>query len=129
MKDTSLMKLSINSAEYYAYHGVKTEEQNLGGKYEIDLDMYYKATEAVVNDDVNYALNYEEAMYCIDEVISSETYHLIETIANEILNLAMEKFPQMAKATCRVRKMSVPIRRVVNYIEAEQTMVRKGEDV
>ena len=118
------MKLSINSAEYYAYHGVKAEEQSIGGKYEIDLDMYYKATEAVVNDDVNYALNYEEAMYCIDEVISSETYHLIETITNEILNLAMEKFPQMVKATCRVRKMSVPIRRVVSYIEAEQTMTR-----
>lgn len=128
MKETSLMKLSINSAEYYAYHGVKTEEQNLGGKYEIDLDMYYKATEAVVNDDVNYALNYEEAMYCIDEVISSETYHLIETIANEILNLTMEKFPQMVKATCRIRKMSVPIRRVVKYIEAEQTMTRKGSE-
>jgi 7,8-dihydroneopterin aldolase/epimerase/oxygenase len=126
MKETSLMKLSINSAEYYAYHGVKTEEQNLGGKYEIDLDMYYKATEAVVNDDVNYALNYEEAMYCIDEIISSETYHLIETIANEILNLALEKFPQMVKATCRIRKMNVPIRRVVKYIEAEQTMTRKG---
>ncbi len=125
MKETSLMKLSIKSAEFYAYHGVKSEEQSLGGKYEIDLDMYYKATEAVVNDDVQDALNYEEAMYCIEEVINSDPYHLVETIANEILNLAMEKFPQLIKATVRVRKMSVPIRRVVKYIEAEQSMARK----
>lgn len=118
------MKLSINKAEFYAYHGVKQEEQNLGGKYEVDLDLYYRAAEAIVQDDVNYALNYEEAMFCIEEIIAGDSYHLVETIAREILNMTMEKFPQLKMATVRVRKMNVPIRRVVGYIEAEQTMTR-----
>lgn len=125
MKVSSLMRLSINSAEYYAYHGVKSEELTLGGKYQIDLDLYYKATEAVINDDVNSALNYEEAMFCIEDVINGESCNLIETIANDILNLAMEKFPVLEKATVRVRKINVPIHRVVAYVEAEQTMTRK----
>jgi dihydroneopterin aldolase len=125
MKEASLMRLTIKSAEFYAYHGVKAEEQSLGGKYEVDLDLFYDSTEAVVNDDVNLALNYEEAFYCIDEVITDESYTLIETMANEILNLAMEKFPNLQKATVRIRKMNVPIRQVVSYVEAEQTMVRK----
>ncbi len=124
MKKSSLMRLSIKSAEFYAYHGVKSEEQNIGGKYEIDLDLYYRAEEAIINDDVKYALNYEEAMFCIEEVISSDPYNLVETIARDILNMAMEKFSKLEKATVRVRKMNVPIRRVVSYIEAEQTMSR-----
>ena len=124
MKDTSLTKLTIRSAEFYAYHGVKTEEQTLGGKYQVDLDLYYDATEAYINDDVKYALNYEEAMSCIEDAIAGESYNLIETISNEILNSAMEKFPLLSKATVRVRKMNAPIRRVVSYIEAEQTMTR-----
>ncbi|MBI5326328.1 MAG: dihydroneopterin aldolase [Ignavibacteriae bacterium] len=125
MKEASLMRLSIKSAQFYSYHGVKAEEQTLGGKYEVDLDLYYDATQAIINDDVKYALNYEEAFYCIEEVIGGdEGYNLVETIANEILQMAMEKFPNLEKATVKVRKMSVPIRRVVDYIEAEQTLNR-----
>ncbi|MGA2297679.1 MAG: dihydroneopterin aldolase [FCB group bacterium] len=125
MKETTPMRLSIKSAQFYAYHGVKQEEQNIGGKYEVDLDLYYDPTEAIINDDVNYALNYEEAFYCIEEVIGGESYNLVETIANEILNMTMEKFPNLIKATVRVRKMNVPIKHIVDYIEAEQTITKK----
>lgn len=127
MKEASMMRLSIKSAQFYSYHGVKAEEQVLGGKYEVDLDLFYDATQAIVNDDVKYAINYEEAFYCIEEVIGGdEGYNLVETIANEILQMAMEKFSNLEKATVKVRKMSVPIRRVVSYIEAEQTITRKN---
>ncbi len=125
MKEASLLKLSIDSAQFYAYHGVKSEEQQLGGKYEVDLEMYYDATHAIINDDVNLALNYEEAFFCIEEVIAGENYHLIETLAREILNMLMERFAELQEVTVRVRKINVPIRRIVNYIEAEQTIVRK----
>jgi dihydroneopterin aldolase len=125
MKETSLTRLTIKDAVFYAYHGVKSEEQVLGGKYEVDLDLYYNATEAIINDDVNYAVNYEEAMVCIEDVITEESYNLIETITNEILNQVMEKMPNIEKATVRVRKINVPIRNVVSYIEAEQSITRK----
>ncbi len=124
MKEASLTKLGIKKAEFYAYHGVKSEEQTLGGKYEIDLDMWYDATAAIINDDVNIALNYEEAMACIEEVINDDSYNLIETIANEILNSVMEKLSNLQKATVWVRKINVPIGHVVSHIEAEQSMLR-----
>jgi dihydroneopterin aldolase len=125
MKTSSLMRLTISSAEFYAYHGVKAEEQVLGGKYQVDLDLYYDSREAIINDDVNYAVNYEEALFCIEEVILGDPFNLIETIANEILNSLLEKFTRIHQATVRVRKMNAPIRRVVSYVEAEQTMTRE----
>jgi dihydroneopterin aldolase len=94
----------------------------------VDLELYYNATEAIINDDVNYAVNYEEAMYCIREVVCDESYNLVETIAWEILNMIMEKFPMLVKSTVRVRKMNVPIKNVVKYIEAEQTLSRVNND-
>jgi dihydroneopterin aldolase len=124
MKGTSLTRLSIESAQFYAYHGVKPEERQLGGKYEVDLDLFYQATNAIINDDVKYAVNYEEAMFCITEVMTTENYNLVETIASEILNMLMEKFSLLVQATVRVRKMNVPISCVVDYIEVEQTMSR-----
>lgn len=127
MKEAALTKLNVRNASFYAYHGVKYEEQTLGGRYEVDLELYYNATRAVINDDVSYALNYDEAMYCIEDVINGQ-YNLIETIANEILNMLFDKFPMLEMATVKVRKYSAPIRIPVAFIEAEQTMQRAELD-
>ncbi|PKL80608.1 MAG: dihydroneopterin aldolase [Ignavibacteriae bacterium HGW-Ignavibacteriae-4] len=122
MKKTSLTRITIKNAQYYAYHGVKEEERKLGGKYEVDLIMDYDAKSAIVRDDVNYALNYEIAMYCISEVMTGDSYSLIETIANEILNQIAEKFDFLQKATVKVRKINAPMKRYVDYVEVEQTI-------
>lgn len=125
MTKTELTRLSIINAEYYAYHGVKVEEKKLGGKYEVDLDLYYDATSAVVKDDVKDSVNYEEALFCVSEVIGgAESYNLVETICTEILAMLMDKFDNLETATVRIRKHSVPMRRVIAYIEAEQTISR-----
>lgn len=125
-KIVSPVRLSISNAQFFAYHGVKQEEKNLGGQYQIDLDLIYDSTQAVLSDDVNVALNYEEAMFCLSEVMNAEdSYNLVETVVYEILNALFEKFPQVLEATCRVRKMNVPIRQVVDCIEVEQTMQRE----
>ena len=124
MKEVSLTRLTIENAEFYSYHGVRAEERKLGGKYQVDLDLFYNATNAIINDDVKYAINYEEAMFCIAEVVSGESYRLVETIASEILNMVMEKFPMLNEAVVRVRKLSVPMRRVIDHIEVEQSIKR-----
>ena len=124
MKKTSLSRITIKNAHYYAYHGVKDEERKLGGKYEVDLILDYDAKVAIVRDDVNYALNYEIAMFCISEIMTGDSYSLIETIANEILNSAMEKFEFLQKATVRVRKLNAPLKRTTDYVEVEQSIER-----
>ncbi|MCB0703047.1 MAG: dihydroneopterin aldolase [Candidatus Kapaibacterium sp.] len=128
MKKTSLSRITIKNAQYYAYHGVKQEERKLGGKYEVDLIMDYDAKSAIVRDDVNYALNYEIAMYCISEIMTGDSYSLIETIANEILNSVVEKFEFLKKATVRVRKINAPMKRYVDYVEVEQTIEVKDSE-
>lgn len=125
MKDISLSKLTLKNLEYYAYHGVKSEEKKLGGKYQVDLDLWYNSTTAVVNDDVNYALNYEEAVFCVSEIINNDSYNLIETVANEILNSVMEKFSTLLRARVKVRKFYVPMRRTADYIQVEQEIKKK----
>jgi dihydroneopterin aldolase len=43
-------KLTIKNLEFYAFHGVKEEEKKLGGRYQLDLDLYYDASEAIASD-------------------------------------------------------------------------------
>lgn len=117
-------RITIANAQFYAYHGVKKEEQAIGGKFEVDLDVIYDSTKAVLSDDVNSAVNYEEALFCISEVMNGDPYNIIETVAYEINNMVMERFPQVLEVTCRVRKLHAPLRSVVDYVECEQTVQR-----
>ena len=126
MNKHTLTRLTIRNAEFYAYHGVKSEEQALGGKYQIDADLFYDDRQAVVSDTVQDAVNYEEVMFCIDEIMNGDRFNLVETLGYDILTALMERFTMLQKVTVRIRKLHVPIRHIVDYIEVEQTLSREG---
>lgn len=117
--NSQIARLTIKSAQFYGYHGVKHEEKTLGGRYEVDLDLWYDVTDAIATDDVAYALNYEEAMECIEDVFCNQSYNLIETVANNILQQLFVRFPFLSRAIVRIRKINAPIHSVVSFIETE----------
>lgn len=124
MKIESLSKLNITNLEFYAYHGVKKEEKKLGGKFQVDIELVYDSKNAVINDDINFAVNYEEVVFTVSEIVLNESYDLIETLANEILNSVMDKYEEVKKVKVKIRKLNVPMRRIVKYVEIEQSMER-----
>ncbi len=121
----SLSKIEIKGLQFYAYHGVMTEEKEIGGKFEIDLEYYYNATKAIIADDLNYAVNYKEILFDIAEFMNGDSYNLIETIAYELLSNLMEKYENVTKMTIRVRKYNIPYKGTLNYVETEQTIERE----
>lgn len=125
---SSLARLTVAGAAFYAYHGVKAEERDLGGKYEVDLDLYYDSKQAVISDNISDAVNYEEALYRVSEVINSDDhYELVETLAYDILRALMNRFPLLMEVTVRIRKYYAPVRHVIGHIEVEQTLVREDQ--
>ena len=123
----SLIKLSLNNLQFYSYHGVKAEEQSLGGRYQVDADIWYNPMSAVISDDVSKAVNYEEIVFSINELVSGDSYNLIETLCFEIAQEILEKFPLIEKVTVRLRKLSVPLKHIIDHVEVEHTMQRAHE--
>jgi len=121
---TTSTKLTIKNATFYGYHGVKSEEKTLGGKYQLDIELYYDGRNAVLQDDVQYAVNYQEIMFAVAEVLN-DSFNLVETIAWDVANTIMEKFNLVNSITVRIRKFAVPIGEIVDYIEAEITSKRE----
>ena len=120
----TLTKLSIANATFYAYHGVERSEKQLGGKYEVDLDLWYNALHAITHDTIAQAVNYQNVLFLVSDIIENENFNLIETLAYRILTNIMKQFPAIEKTTTRIRKCNAPIRHVIDYVAVEQTMER-----
>lgn len=124
-RQESLTRISIVNAEYFAYHGVRPDEKSLGGRYQVDVDLFYNATAAVVSDNVNDTINYEEVLFYINEVMAGEPHDLMETLSYDIATGLLDRFEPARQVTARVRKLNVPIQQVMDYVESEFTAVRE----
>jgi dihydroneopterin aldolase len=122
MKDINIVK--IHNAVFYAFHGVADGEQDLGGKYEVDLEAYLDFRKAAELDSLAETLNYERAYNFIKDIICKKKYMLIETVCYRIVEELFSQFVILEKIMVRVRKYNPPLKGVVEYVEAEVTRER-----
>ncbi len=117
-------RLSISNAEFYAFHGVREEERSMGGRYQVDVDIIYDASNAVVSDVLTDTVNYEEILYIVNDHMNGESCELIESLAYDMATTIVERFSAVQHATVRVRKLSVPIQQVLDYVETEISVAK-----
>ena len=117
MKDINIVK--IHNAVFYAFHGVADGEQDLGGKYEVDLEAYLDFISAANNDSLAETLDYERAYNFIKDIVCKKKHMLIETVCYRIVDELFSEFPLVEKILVRVRKYNPPLKGVVEYVETE----------
>jgi dihydroneopterin aldolase len=122
MADLSVVR--IHNAVFYAYHGAHEIEQNAGGKFEIDLDLWCDLSAAVETDTLKRTVDYEQVYSSLQRIVLAKKYYLLEALANTIARGLLSEFPVVEKATVRVRKPHPPVRGVVDYVEVEITKNR-----
>jgi dihydroneopterin aldolase len=110
--------IRIKNAQFYAYHGAMKEEQHIGGKFEADVDIYTDFTKAAENDDLSKTINYDEVYKFINKIVYEKKYYLIESLATVIADEILKKFEGIEKLIVKVRKRSVPVGGVIDYVEA-----------
>jgi dihydroneopterin aldolase len=111
--------IRIKNASFYAYHGALQEEQNMGGKFEADVDIYTDFSEAAAKDDLRLTINYHDVYKFIYKLVHEKKYYLIETLALTIADELLKKYSNIKKIAVRVRKHSVPVGGVLDCVEAE----------
>ena len=119
MPDLSIIR--IKSATFYAYHGAVIEEQNLGGKFEVDVDLYCDLARAAETDSLQKTVDYEKVFAYVSSVIHSTKNYLIESLALTIARGIIREFVSVEKVTVRMRKPHPPVKGVVEHVEVEMT--------
>jgi dihydroneopterin aldolase len=117
MKDVNIIR--IKNATFYAFHGVADGEQDLGGKYEVDMEAYLNFKEAAKHDILEKTVSYEDAYNFIKDTVCQYKFKLIETVCYNIVELLFEEFTCIERLQVRVRKYTPPLKGVVDFVEAE----------
>jgi dihydroneopterin aldolase len=117
--------IRIKNAAFYAYHGVATDEQNLGGKFEVDVEVHVDLCRAAERDNLKQTVDYEALYALIQKVVTVKRYYLLESLAKTIAQGILAAFTPVAVVSVRVRKPHPPVKGVIDYVEVEVTEQRR----
>lgn len=95
--------------EFYAFHGHYEEEQIVGNRFLVDLELECDMTNAAESDQLEDAVNYQMAYELIKKEMRRKKSNLLENIAERILDALYTEMEDIDKATVRVRKMHPPM--------------------
>ena len=108
--------------------GVAHWEKEGVQKVSVDVEMWADLSTAAQSDRIEDAVDYEVACRVVQDVAEARKYHLVESLAHEILAALMERFPHVDRATIRLRKVSLPF--IANLecveVELERTAVNRA---
>ena len=94
--------VSIEDAEFYAYHGFYPEEQLTGNTFIIDAEVSLKTFDSL-DDNIGDTVNYE-VLYRICKEEMQETQKLLETVVLNIIN-KYKDLPNVAGGRVRLEKI------------------------
>jgi len=110
--------IRLKNMVFYGYHGVSDMEKSLGGKFEIDLELFCNVSQAGKSDSLSDTINYESIYKTVYNCTKNSKYYLIEALAEAISKEILMNF-KVEKLVIRVRKPHAPIRGVLDTIEVE----------
>ncbi len=116
---SALDVIRMKNAVFYAYHGAFEDEQNLGGKFEFDVDMYCDLSAAAESDSLEKTVDYEKVYAFIRQTVLHKKYYLLEALANTIAKGLLHEFSALQKVMVRVRKPHPPVKGVIDHVEVE----------
>jgi 7,8-dihydroneopterin aldolase/epimerase/oxygenase len=118
--------IRLHNAVFYAYHGVMSDEQNLGGKFEVDLDLFCDLREARKTDSLHHTVNYEKVYGVMKQTVVGKKYLLIEALADAIATAVIKEFPRVEKVCVKIRKPGAAVHGVIDHVEVEIEQMRES---
>ncbi|MBM7555151.1 dihydroneopterin aldolase [Thalassobacillus pellis] len=102
-------KIYVNQMEFYGYHGLFPEENKLGQRFYVDLELDVDLAAAGEKDDMNESIDYGEIYQVTKSVVEGEAKKLVEAVAETIASRMLTAFSKIAGCRVKVIKPDPPI--------------------
>ena len=94
--------------EFYAHHGYFKEEQKLGNRFTVDIELTTDITQAGKTDDLQYTTDYSQVYRIISEILDKNV-SLLEHIAYEVNKAVLGAFKEIESVEVSVVKHNPPV--------------------
>ena len=105
-------RIILEGMQFYGYHGGTPEERSLGQPFQIDMEAELDLSIAGKSDNGDDTVSYTHLYRVVKEVLDGAPKNLLETLAEQIAQRALDSFP-LAAVTVRVKKTRPPIKGAV----------------
>lgn len=120
MKD----KILMHNMAFYGYHGVLKEEQVLGQKFFVDIELYLDTQEAGKKDDLSLSVSYADVYSLVKCIVEEEKFQLLEALAERITSRVLETFDLIDGLKVCIKKPEAPVPGQYDYFGVEITRMR-----
>ncbi|MDD9995243.1 MAG: dihydroneopterin aldolase [Dehalococcoidia bacterium] len=118
-------RIHLKGMVFYGHHGVTPEEQALGQRIEVDLEVEADLETAALEDDPEQTIDYGALYRITREVVEGDPVRLLETIAQRVADRIQDEY-EVGAVWVKVMKPGAPIDgSVLGYAAVE---ILRGEE-
>lgn len=118
--------IRLSRMQFYGRHGVFPEENRLGQRFVVSLEMKLDLAEAGRTDDLAHTVDYSAVYELVKSVVEGEPCKLIEALAETIASRVLDAYAKIHEVTVRVVKPHPPFDAIFDGVEVELTRARSG---
>tara|TARA_B110000438_G_scaffold32244_1_gene31768 strand:+ start:504 stop:872 length:369 start_codon:yes stop_codon:yes gene_type:complete len=119
--------IRLKNMQFYGFHGVNESEKDLGGRFEVDVELHLSLESSCISDNLKDTIDYESIYKIVDSCVQRDKFYLIEALANSIAKDILNN-QQIESLVVRVRKPNAPIKGVLDTVEVEIQRKQKDYD-
>lgn len=101
--------IRLEGLEFFAHHGYHHEEQKLGNRYSVNIELEAEFGVAATDDDLSGTINYEQ-VYALIESIMARNTKLLEHLAHLINQQILRDFTGVNSVKVEVSKFNPPLK-------------------
>lgn len=117
-------KIIIKGIEIFAYHGALSEENSLGQRFTVNVQMKKDIRKACINDTLEDTVHYGFVHDDIVKLTKEHKFKLIEKLAEELARMIITKY-LVEEVTILIEKPNAPINGIFKYVAVEITRSKK----
>lgn len=110
--------ITISGMQFYGYHGCFEEEQTIGTRFVVDIALTCNSCRAAATDSIKDAVDYVSVYKIVEQVMNVPT-HLLETLADRIIQSVKQAFPSISNVRVKVCKLNPPLDVKTDYVAVE----------
>ncbi|HYV97533.1 MAG TPA: dihydroneopterin aldolase [Gemmatimonadaceae bacterium] len=111
-------RILIRGLQFFGYHGVIPEENTLGQRFLVDIEIGTDLQAAGQSDDLRKTIDYVAVQKDVRDIVEGPPHKLIERVAERIAERVLGTYGGEWVRVC-VKKPHVPVAATLDYVGVE----------